>query len=237
MADLADRLAADGMLVVAPTVDALGGCSLSSADALLPGIAAALASSTDPDGALAASARAAAEDRGIALGTLPEATVLAGHSAGGAAMAGVAAALVERQDAAVDRLRLLLLLDPVESRAGVMAGSLGALTHLEVLAIVGEPGPCNADGNGPGVLANRRDGFLGVRLEGGCHCDPEGASTNAACTLLCGDSDPGDVRTLQLLARAWVADAVDGSRRPDVYPGGAELQRLVDEGAVTLLEG
>lgn len=239
MADLADQLAAEGMLVVAPTANALGDCSLSSPAELVPGIAAVLLGMGRQDGALARSARAAAEEAGVGLDGLPVALVLAGHSAGAAAMTGVAAAILEQQEGRADEpgLRQLLLLDPVEGVAGVMDASLDQLRDLPVLTIAGEPGPCNANGNGPALLRDAREGFFGVRLTGGCHCDAEGASTNAACSLVCGASDTADVRVLHHLARTWVADAVGGSPSADAYPGGAVLERLLDEGAITLLEG
>lgn len=229
MADLADRLAADGLLVVAPTVDALGGCSLSDARAIVAGVAEVLAGRTS-DGPLMASAREA----GMDADSLPADLVLVGHSAGGAAMTGVAAELIEADAAA---LRLLLLLDPVESRGGMMAASLPLLDALEVLAIAGEPGPCNADASGPAALAVARDAFHGVRIEGGCHCDPEGDSTNAACAVVCGTPVEEDVALLRRLAGAWVADAVGGTRTDGLYPGGDELERLVGDGTVTVLGG
>ncbi|HSI99849.1 MAG TPA: hypothetical protein VLA59_05645 [Patescibacteria group bacterium] len=229
MADLADRLAADGLLVVTPTVDALGGCSLSDAAAIVAGIAGIL--SERDGGALLTSAREA----GMGTDSMPSDLVLVGHSAGGAAMTGVAAALVEADAAA--SLRLLLLLDPVESRGGMMAASLPALDAVEVLAIAGEPGPCNADASGPAALAAARDAFHGVRIEGGCHCDPEGDSTNAACTVVCGSPADEDVALLRRLAGAWVADAVGGTRTDGLYPGGDELERLIGEETVTVLGG
>lgn len=230
MADLADRLAADGLLVVAPTVDALGGCSLSDAGAIVAGIAEALVGRVD-EGALLASAR----DAGMAAGSLPTDLVLVGHSAGGAAMTGVAAELAASD--AAGTLRLLLLLDPVESRGGMMAASLPELEAVEVLAIAGEPGPCNAEASGPAALGAARDSFHGVRIKGGCHCDPEGDSTNVACTIVCGTPVEEHVALLRRLAGAWVADAVGGTRTDGLYPGGDELERLIGDGTVTVLGG
>jgi hypothetical protein len=229
MADLADRLAADGLLVVAPTVDALGGCSLSDAGPIVAGIAEVLGGRVG--GALLDSAREA----GLASEALPADLVLVGHSAGGAAMTGVAAELVAAD--AAEPLRLLLLLDPVESRNAMMGASLPALDTVQVLAIAGAPGPCNADASGPAALAAVRDEFHGVRIEGGCHCDAEGASTNVACTIVCGTPSEEHVALLRRLAAAWVADALAGTRTDGLYPGGDELDRLVGEGVVAVLGG
>jgi hypothetical protein len=227
MADLADRLAADGLLVVTPTVDALGGCSLSDAGAIVAGIAEALAERAG--GALLVSAREA----GMEADSLPADLVLVGHSAGGAAMTGVAAELVGAD--AAGALRLLLLLDPVESRGGMMAASLPTLDAVEVLAVAGEPGPCNADASGPAALAAARHAFHGVRIEGGCHCDPEGDSTNLACTLVCGTPDEEHVALLRRLAGGWVADALAGTRTDGLYPGGDEFERLIRDGVVAVM--
>lgn len=229
MADLADRLAADGLLVVAPTVDALGGCSLSDSTSIVAGIAEVLRA--PQGGALLASARTA----GVPGESLPSDLVLVGHSAGGAAMTGVAAELVEVD--AADALRLVLLLDPVESRNGTMAASLPSLAAVELLTIAGDPGPCNAEGSGPAALAGARDRFHGVRINGGCHCDPEGDSTNLACTLVCGTPDDEHVALLQRLASGWIADALTGTRSDGLYPEGGELDRLVREGIVSVLDG
>jgi hypothetical protein len=228
MADLADRLAARGLVAVAPTVDAFGPCSLGGSDPLLRGIGGVLA---ERDGALLASARDALRRDG--LHELPEATVLVGHSAGGAAMTGVAASLVE-YGARVD-LRALVLLDPVESRRGTMAASLPALEELVVRTVAAPADRCNAEGSGVDALEAARGGFLGVRLPGGCHCDPEGRSTNAACTFACGASDADDVAVLQELTEAWIVAALEGSPATAHEPGGARLESLVIRGSVRVL--
>jgi hypothetical protein len=235
VADLADALAADGFVVVSPTIDAFGDCSLNGVMTLLPGIADLLADAPAP-GSLLDAARRAAGIAGVSLDRLPNRLALIGHSAGAAAMTQVAGELVARRSDDVD-LRILLLLDPVENRAGSMAESLPGLAGVEVLAISAPPDRCNANASGTGVLARLATGFIGVQLVGGCHCDAEGDSTNVVCTAVCGESDPEDVATLATLARAWVAGAVDGARRDAVYPGGAELERLVDAGRLTPLFG
>lgn len=118
-----------------------------------------------------------------------------------------------------------------------MTTSLPALDAVEVLVIAGEPGPCNADASGPAALAAARDAFHGVRIEGGCHCDPEGGSTNLACTIACGTPSEEHMALLRRLANGWVAEALAGRRTDSLYPGGAELERLVDEGEVSILGG
>jgi hypothetical protein len=235
VADLADALAADGLVVVSPTIDAFGDCSLNGATTLLPGITDLLADAPTSGSLLDAALRAAG-NAGVSLDRLPDRLALIGHSAGAAAMTQVAGDLVARRSGEAD-LRILLLLDPVENRAGAMAEHLPSLAGVEVLAITAPPNRCNANASGTGVLALQVAGFIGVRLEGGCHCDAEGDSTNVVCTAVCGESDPEDVATLRALTRAWLAGAVDDTRHDAVYPGGAELERLVEGGRLTLLFG
>jgi hypothetical protein len=242
VADLARKYQAAGYLVFAPTLpsaDIYGYTvnNLGNNTVFLNSVAAWIGTATSPSGALATSYAAAAAKAGRSGSTLPTSYVLAGHSAGGEAVTYVANRLRTTHPAAFANLKHLQLLDPVKSIFGSnMATGLTGLagTSLPILAISSPPYLANSDASGTVALTGAIDrDFLGVRLTTGSHCDAEGASTNALCTLTAGTSQAANVTALQTLAVNWASGAGD----PSYHPGGTYYQGLLAGGVIQTLSG
>ncbi|MFD1365552.1 alpha/beta hydrolase [Actinoplanes sichuanensis] len=241
VADLARKYQAAGYLVFAPTLPSadIYGCTvnnLGNNTVFLNSVAAWIGTATTSSGALATSYAAAAAKAGRSGSTLPTGYVLAGHSAGGEAVAYIADRLRTTYPAAFANLKHLQLLDPVKSIFGNnLANGLNGLagTSLPILTISSPPYLANSDAGGTVALTDLIDrDFLGVRLTTGSHCDAEGASTNALCTLTAGTSQAANVTALQTLAVNW-AIGTD----PSYYPGGTYSQGLLSGGVIQTLSG
>lgn len=146
--------------------------------------------------------------------------VLAGHSAGGLAATLGAGELG-------DRVSGVLLLDPVDNSdlgrdaAGSVSAPIGAL--------FGEPGACNADGNGTAMLDGAVDASL-LQLEGADHCHFEDP-TDRLCTALCrrGQADDDAIRTTLLALTAGFAlwrGGVDARAEALWIPGSEPFEAL-----------
>jgi hypothetical protein len=242
VADLARRYQAAGYLVFAPTLPSadIYGCTvnnLGNNTVFLNSVAAWIGTASSPSGALATSYAAAAAKAGRSGSTLPSGYVLAGHSAGGEAVTYIANRLRTTFPAAFANLRHLQLLDPVKSIfGGNMATGLNGLagTSLPILTISSPPYLANSDASGTVALTGTIDrDFLGVRLTTGSHCDAEGASTDALCTLTAGTSQAANVTALQTLAVNWASGAGDAS----YYPGGSYYEGLLSGGVIETLSG
>ncbi|MFI6817517.1 alpha/beta hydrolase [Nonomuraea sp. NPDC050328] len=235
MTDTAQRFAADGFLVFAPTLPSANifGCTLQNLGnntAFLGNVADVLAGGLDRS---FADARARAGRPDLAL---PGAFVLAGHSAGGEAVPYVAQQLRARHPAAFAKVRGLILFDPVKSLAGDNLGSsLNHLanTSLPILAISSPPYSCNSGGSGTQELTEQlARPFLGVRLTTGSHIDVEGSSATGPEKLACGTPQAQNVSALQTLAKGWAGDFVSGTTTPGLYPGGDYFESLRSAGVI-----
>jgi hypothetical protein len=246
VADLARKYQAAGFLVFAPTLPSadIYGCTvnnLGNNTVFLNSVAAWIGNAGNANGALAKSYAAASKSAGRTGSTLPSSYVLAGHSAGGEAVTYIANTLRTGYPAAFANLKYVQLLDPVKSIFGNnMATGLAGIanTSLPIRAISSPPYLANSNASGTVQLTGDLDrDFLGVRLTTGSHCDAEGSSTNALCTLTAGTSKAANVAALQTLAVNWTADAVDGTTTATYYPGGAYFQKLLSAGAIETLSG
>ena len=239
VADLAGRLADDGLLVVAPTLPTTdAACGLLSRAGYLDRFPALLAGR--PGSGLLRSARRAAARAGVARPErLPERVVLAGHSAGAPAMTYVAERLLSGPASVIVDLRGVLLLDPVEDFPATLRRRLPAVlaAGVPVRAISSPPSACNAGASGTAVLAGVAAGFAGVTLTTGTHVDAEGASTGPLAELVCGRPSPENVGVLQTLAGAWTRGWIAGAPEPATEPGGDALEALIAAGVVRAVTG
>ncbi|WCO66800.1 alpha/beta hydrolase [Iamia majanohamensis] len=234
--DVARSIAARGLAVVSPDLSGFGSCAIN--ESATRAAVADLLDGQGPDG-LQASADRARAAAGLAPAPLPAAVVLAGHSAGGALVTAAAARLATDPSSAVrQRLRGVVLLDPVETSDRAMAAALPALRSTSVLTVSAPAGACNASGSGTAALVAARTGFAGVRLPTGCHCDAEADSTDALCTLVCGTPRAGNEAALKRLASDWADDMARGRRVDgEPYPGGGWFESQRGAGTVVALTG
>ena len=155
---------------------------------------------------------------------LPQSFVLAGHSAGGNLVTGVAAFLA--QNGAISGLRAVILFDPVDYDGDMQAAlaELAGANFRPVLTISSPPCLCNFFGSGTNALVDARPGqFVGVGLAGGTHVDVEGASTDILAELVCGFPLPVNVAAVESLATGWITDAFTGSHTGIYGPPGATI--------------
>lgn len=154
-------------------------------------------------------------------GVRPQARwVVGGFSAGAVLAARTGAAFHARAPA---RLHGLLLLDPVDARG--FGAAIEQVSHgggRAVLALLANPGPCNAQGSA--VTPLRRlaaqvapaSGATEVVLfvRGSTHVDAEGEDTGDLAVAVCRQGPPQarNVATLREIAGAWLA-ALDDPRR------------------------
>ncbi|MGE2717646.1 hypothetical protein ACQI4L_26595 [Mycolicibacterium litorale] len=143
-------------------------------------------------------------------GELPERFVIAGHSGGGQLAAGAAGYYTQYASDADDRdLAGVLLLDTSELGGAVERGVRKIPTDIPVYMINAEPAPLNSYGGLEPVLADVRDGFVGVRLAGGVHSDAW-RTTNTLAEFVVGVgtgfSKPSNVEAVQVLAQGWITD-------------------------------
>jgi hypothetical protein len=246
MADLARHYSAAGFLVFAPTLPSadIYGCTvenLGNNTAFLNNVAALIGDATNPNGRLARSYATAAAAAGRSGSSLPANYIVAGHSAGGEAVAYIANRLRTTYPSQFTHLKLVQLLDPVNSTVGLnMANGLNGLnlTSTPVYAISSPPYSANSNASGTVELTTDvHRPFLGVRLVTGCHCDAEGASTDSLCTLLDGTPQAANIAALQTLAVAWATDAADATTTATYYPGGAYYQGLLTGNTIQTLSG
>lgn len=234
--DVAKAIAARGLAVVAPDLSSFGSCSINEAATRT-----AVADLLDGRGTdtLQASNDRARSAAGLAAAPLPAGVVLAGHSAGGALVTAVGSRLATDATPAVrQRLRGVVLLDPVETTDNAMQAALPGLASVPLLTVAAAPGSCNADGSGTSRVVAGRSGFVGVRLPSGCHCDAEAGTTDGLCTFACGTPKAANVAALKRLAADWADDFARG-RKVDTepYPGGTWYEQQRTAGTIVTLTG
>lgn len=184
------------------------------------------------DGALLESLRSTGVDV-----DMPRSLLMAGHSAGGDAVAFVAGRLTTEGSA---DLRGVVLLDPVTSvRGSNLATGLGALqrAHVPVRIVAAAPGRCNRRGSGVDTALQHMPGFAGIRLTTGSHADAEGANTDRLAVRLCGAPLPGNVAALRALSTGWLNEAATRKPVPSVNPDGSLVDELVGSGRGHVLWG
>jgi dienelactone hydrolase len=148
--------------------------------------------------------------------------VLVGHSAGGAVVAR-AARSADRTVGSDSAIAGLVVLDATENLAKTFASSLPDLTHEPILGVFAAPSRCNLRGAGADALRSEHDGFVGIRLTTGNHCDAEGPDTDRVCRTLCGRPDPVNIDLLFEATVTWVRDLATGEIDPAWRPGGTRL--------------
>lgn len=244
--DLARHYAAAGFVVFAPTLPSadMFGCTVSNLGnntAFLDNVADLFGKSADPGDKLGRSFADAAAKAGRPGMALPPKLLFSGHSAGGETVSYVANRLRTQYPAAFARLTGLVLLDPVNSFAGLnMANALNGLntTNLPMHAISSPPYLANGQASGTKELTTdvHRD-FLGIRLSTGSHCDAEGASTDTLCTLPNGAPQAANVAVLQEFATTWATDDATGTVTATHRPGGSRYESLRTAGTIQTLSG
>jgi pimeloyl-ACP methyl ester carboxylesterase len=148
---------------------------------------------------------------------------LVAHSAGGAVGMRGAQALI----AAGIEIKGLVLLDANGSIEKIMDPALASLASAQVpvRTVAAAPGRCNRQAQIADWLAAGVDGFAGVRMRSGMHCDAEDAKADRTCRLLCGGTpDPANAAVLRVLTVGWTRGWVDGQEDVDLLPGGRRLQ-------------
>jgi pimeloyl-ACP methyl ester carboxylesterase len=157
--------------------------------------------------------------------------VVGGFSAGAVLAARVGAAFDAREP---DRLHGLLLLDPVDAPGfGAAIAQVSNGGQRAVLAVLANPGPCNAQGSAVPALrrlveqvASGRVATEVVQLvRGSTHVDAEGEDTSELAVAVCRQGPPQahNVAALREIAVAWL-DALADPR------GAATLEALVSAG-------
>lgn len=234
---LGTEYASRGFVVVAPSLGAFGSCNINDG-ATHTAIANLLAGSTGAGSALEASYDAARTKLSLPAANLPPKFVVSGHSAGGAAMTVVGGLVNSNPSSTVrDRLKGVVLLDPVENTSNGMAAQLPNLTSKPVLTVSAPNSSCNSNTSGTSALLAKRSGFAGVRLATGCHCDAEGDSTDVLCTLVCGTPTAENKAVLQQLAADWASDMLRNATTAGAYPGGEYYEGKKAAGTILTLTG
>ncbi len=143
-----------------------------------------------------------ADMRDIARGQGARRVVYGGFSAG--ALSALVAARLDERSAGV------LGLDLVDN-GGIGIGMARGLDR-PLIGLWGDPGRCNAEGNGRQVFDSARQGRL-TAIPGASHCDFE-SPTDWLCESLCPAARPGsEARRREILGRS-VAAVVDLIRAP-----------------------
>ncbi|QLY28801.1 alpha/beta hydrolase [Nocardia huaxiensis] len=220
VAALARAFADAGYLVFAPSLPfmQLAGCTLQNLgdnSGFLYHVAELFGAADDPAGPLATSLAAAAHSAGLPDPGFPQQWIFIGHSAGAEAVTFVADRLRTTHAGAWDRLRGVILLDPVRSFVGDnIARALTGLdgTALPVLTISAPPLLCNSFGLGTAAVQTQlHRPFVGIRLRDGVHTDAEGDSSDLLGTLLCGAPATANATALRTLALGWAEDFRTGA--------------------------
>ncbi|RUP49258.1 hypothetical protein BC936DRAFT_142928 [Jimgerdemannia flammicorona] len=228
--DLATKYAANGgFLVMAPSMGSIGACSVNTADPFIS-IAGLFGDYVSGTGAIVTAINSAATKAGVSLPTLPANFLFSGHSAGGAGVTAAAGKVATNPN-----FRGLVLLDPVDTLTSVMVPALANLTSTKIQMVSSPPVLCNSLQSGTKAVLKHHAGFVGVQLKSGCHCDPEGSSTDLLCNLGCGFSKPKNVAALQTLAVGWAKDHFAGTTTADFYPGGTYYQSLLNANTILTL--
>jgi len=148
--------------------------------------------------------------------------VVIGHSAGGA-VAMVAATQLLQETVTVTGV---LLIDSNGKIEELMAPALAALQHesIPVRTIAASAGRCNRQAQIAHWLAGASDGFAGVQLTTGLHCDVEGSKADVTCRLLCGGAaDPKNAAVVHRLTAGWSHAWLTRKSHPEIEPEGQRI--------------
>lgn len=148
--------------------------------------------------------------------------VVIGHSAGGA-VAMVAATQLLQETVTVTGV---LLIDSNGKIEELMAPALAALQHesIPVRTIAASAGRCNRQAQIAHWLAGASDGFVGVQLTTGLHCDVEGSKADVTCRLLCGGAaDPKNAAIVHRLTAGWSHAWLTRKSHPEIEPEGQRI--------------
>lgn len=195
-------VAKSGALVVAPSMNSSGSCSIETA-AMHQAVAQVFASRS----ALVTSAAAAGWNKPV-----PEAFVLAGHSAGGNLALDAARYLAGT--AAFSELRSVVLFDGGTTNTTSQAPSaLQAIPGKQVLTVSSPPGTaCKLGDTTPAIVAARPGQFVGVQIENGLHLDAIGYAGSAFWGfVVCGWPAQANVAATQQIGSDWITNALTGA--------------------------
>lgn len=231
---LAAAFADVGLVVAMPTVESFRRKRSINDEDFLDGIGAALADVTRTDGLV----RDVVTRAGRQIGRDVDATaltrlVLVAHSAGCAVVARAA----RRALADGTPIRGVVLLDATDNLAKSFTSSVGGLVGVPVRGVFAQPSWCNRKGQGARALLAARDGFVGIRLTTGTHCDAEGRDTDRVCRTMCGKPDPANVDVLYEATTAWTRSLLLEAVPTDWEPGGYRLEDETRIGRIEQLEG
>lgn len=187
----------------------------------------------DDNTALADSAAAAGYT-----GPIPDRVVLMGHSAGGAAVSGIAGYMTDNGSA--DRLAGVVLLDGVGMN-GQMANDLKKVDgDIPIYQLAAPKYMWNMFGSGTDALLQARPDadFYGVTLAGGSHVDTMRGGNwliQFSQQLVAGFSKPQNVAAADILMVGWVNDMFDGNRDEGIYLDSGETRTIDTPGGQATL--
>ena len=244
-ATFAPQVASAGYLAMATSLPSTSpqGCNVQNTGdngPFLDGLAALFADIDSPYSALAVGHADAADLAGRAGESLPRNMAFSGHSAGGETVLSLADRLYGSDPEAFDRLKGLVLQDPVKSFVGTntddAVANLGP-TSLPIYALASPKSACNADQSGTqAVLAGLAGrSFVAAEVTTGVHGDIFGPSQSLVGALVCGFPTAENTAAAQTLTLGWFGDQFAGTLTPDYYPGGTVYDDLVASGTITTL--
>ena len=174
-------------------------------------------------------------------GPIPDRVVLMGHSAGGAAVSGIAGYMTDNGSA--HRLAGVVLLDGVGMN-GKMADDLRKIDEfnpdLPIYQLAAPKYMWNMFGSGTTALMQARPDaeFYGVTLAGGSHVDSMRGGNwliQFSQQLVAGFSRPQNVAAAQILMVGWVNDMFNGNQDEGIYLDSGETRTLDTSGGVATL--
>ena len=172
-------------------------------------------------------------------GPIPNAVVISGHSAGGLHASLVVKQMLLRGS---NKIRGAVLFDPVDS-GNKFEGAVDVIVNhpeLPVLSIVANGGVCNLWNNTEDDIERMPRAYVGIKLlDRSSHMDVVGNdSTGVLGAIFCGGPIPSSENVARNYAFSshWAYDMLTGAYTSDYYPFGGVLSTLLNDGKASLLK-